>query len=580
MKFVVGSGSCGIAAGANKIYEMIDRAVKLGQIQASVEITGCIGTCYLEPIVDVYDNDQMKRFTNVDKDGLEEILNQAKANTLFESGEEDASQAQLKQQHRIVLRNCGVINPEKIEDYIEQGGYGAIQKCYKEMTPEKVIEEIKIAGLRGRGGAGFPTWFKWNAALNSQGKPKYLVCNADEGDPGAFMDRSVLEGDPHSLIEGMMIAGYAIGSTKGIVYVRAEYPLAIVRLTKAIAQAKERNILGKNIFGIKGCDFDISIKAGAGAFVCGEETALIASLEGERGMPRLKPPFPAQKGYNDLPTNINNVETLANVPWILSQGGDAFAALGTEKSKGTKVFALTGKIKNGGLVEVPMGMSLREVIYDIGGGIVGDKAFKAVQLGGPSGGCVPASLLDTPVEYEAITQTGAIVGSGGMVVMDETTCMVSMAKFFLNFTCNESCGKCTYCRIGTRRMLEILERITKGEGKMSDLDLLEELSLKIKEGALCGLGQTAPNPVLTTLKYFREEFEAHINGHCDAHVCKDLVTYEILSETCVGCTLCAKVCPTTAITGTVKKAHVIDQSKCIKCGMCMETCRFKAITRS
>ncbi len=582
MRFVIGFGSCGIAAGADKVYDLFSQHIEAGTVKGSVEITGCIGTCYLEPIVDVYADGEMKRFVKVDQERLETLLDLAQKETLFsdEALVDTEVAAQLDQQERIVLRNCGVIDPENIDEYIAKGGYKAIEKCLHEMTPESVIEEVKTAGLRGRGGAGFPTWFKWNAALKSPGDRKFMVCNADEGDPGAFMDRSVLEGDPHSLIEGMMIAGFAMGAKKGIVYVRAEYPLAIVRLEKAIEQAKAKNILGKNIFGIKDYDYDLSIKAGAGAFVCGEETALIASLEGERGMPRLKPPFPAQKGYYDYPTNINNVETLANVPWIIDNGGQAFADLGTEKSNGTKVFALTGKVRNGGLVEVPMGMSLREVIYDIGGGIVDDKEFKAVQLGGPSGGCIPSELLDTPVEYEAINQTGAIVGSGGMVVMDESTCMVEMARFFLEFTCRESCGKCTYCRIGTRRMLEILDRITKGEGVADDIELLEELSGKIKEGSMCGLGQTAPNPVLTTLKYFCHEYEEHVNEKkCRAGACQNLLTYTISEVNCIGCTLCAKICPTQAIAGDLKKPHSIEQDKCIKCGQCLEKCKFNAIVK-
>jgi NADH-quinone oxidoreductase subunit F len=583
MRFVVGSGSCGIAAGADKVYTLLDQEIKQNNLEGTLEITGCIGTCYLEPILEVYsDNNEMKRFTQVTEKSLAEIVEQAKSGTLFsESSAEDLVEAQMGQQDRIVLKNCGVIDPESIDDYIKIGGYTAIEKCLKEQTSEDVIEEIKTAGLRGRGGAGFPTWFKWNAALKSPGTVKYMVCNADEGDPGAFMDRSVLEGDPHSLIEGMMIAGFAIGAKKGIVYVRAEYPLAIVRLEKAIEQAKERNILGKNIFGLEGVDYDLSIKTGAGAFVCGEETALIASLEGERGMPRLKPPFPAEKGYFDYPTNINNVETLANVPWIIRNGGQAFADRGAEKSKGTKVFALTGKIQNGGLVEIPMGMTLREVIFGVGGGIKNGKKFKAVQLGGPSGGCIPEELLDTPVTYEDINKTGAIVGSGGMVVMDEDTCMVEMARFFLDFTCKESCGKCTYCRIGTRRMLEILERITKGHGQEGDIELLEELSVKIKEGAMCGLGQTAPNPVQTTLKYFRHEYEEHINeGKCRAGTCTELISYHILEDKCIGCTVCAKACPVDAISGERKEAHVIDQEACIKCGLCFDKCNFNAIIKS
>ena len=445
------------------------------------------------------------------------------------------------------------------------------------MTPEEVIEEIKISGLAGRGGAGFPTWFKWNAARQSQGETKYLICNADEGDPGAFMDRAVIEGDPHNLIEGMMIAAYAIGACEAVVYVRAEYPLAIRRLENAIKQAREKGYIGKNIMGT---DFscEMRIKAGAGAFVCGEETALIESLEGSRGMPRLKPPFPAQSGYWRKPSNINNVETFANVSWIILNGGSAFSAMGTENSKGTKVFALTGKIKRGGLVEIPMGKTLRDVIYDIGGGIKNGKEFKAVQMGGPSGGCIPAELLDTVIDYKALSATGAIMGSGGMVVMDSDTCMVEMARFFLDFTAKESCGKCVHCRLGTKRMLEILTRITEGNGKEEDIDLLRELCLTVKDGALCGLGQTAPNPVLTTLRYFENEYVEHIKDkHCKAHECTNLLRYEINGENCKGCTLCAKKCPVGAISGTVKNPHIIDMDKCIKCGNCKTVCRFGAV---
>lgn len=576
MKIVIGYGSCGIAAGADKVLEFIKSEVKLQKLSVSIEIAGCVGTCFQEPIVDVYDDHSFNRFVNVDEKLAKEIVDQIANDNLVD--EDITAMTQINKQNRIVLRNCGLINPESIHDYLSQDGYQAIQKCISALTPIEVIETIKTAGLRGRGGAGFPTWFKWHAANQSPGDIKYMVCNADEGDPGAFMDRSVLEGDPHSLIEGMMIAGYAIGASKGIVYVRAEYPLAIERLEKAIQKAKAESMLGQNIFG-SDFSFELSIKAGAGAFVCGEETALIASLEGERGMPRLKPPFPAEKGYFDYPTNINNVETLANVPWIIAKGGDAFSALGSEKSNGTKVFALTGKIKNGGLVEVPMGISLRDVIFDIGGGIKDDRAFKAVQLGGPSGGCIPESLLDTPVDYEAINQTGAIVGSGGMVVMDDSTCMVGMAKFFLDFTCKESCGKCTYCRVGTKRMLEILIRITENKGREGDLELLEELSYKIKEGSLCGLGQTAPNPVLTTLKYFRHEYEEHLQGKCRAGTCLDLVKFTI-ADTCVGCTACTKVCPTGAIVGELKGIHWIDQDKCIKCGQCESKCKFDAISKN
>ena len=581
MRVVVGQGSCGVATGARKTAAELEKQIAAKGLDIPVSVTGCVGTCYLEPIVDVYDdNEELTRYVKVQPDKVEKIVEEHLAGG--KPVEEDAISEEDKQfilkQQRVVLRNCGVINPENIDDYIAVDGYKAIEKVLKEMKPEQVIEEIKISGLRGRGGAGFPTWFKWNAAKASPGNEKYIVCNADEGDPGAFMDRSVLEGDPHSLLEGMIIGGYAMGAIEGIIYCRAEYPLAIKRLEIAMEQAREKGFLGKNIFG-SGWDFDIRIKAGAGAFVCGEETALIASLEGERGMPRLKPPFPAAKGYWQKPTNINNVETFANVPWIIFNGGAAFANFGTEKSPGTKVFALAGKIKKGGLVEVPMGMTIREVIFDIGGGIKNDKEFKAVQMGGPSGGCVPASLVDTPVTYEDITKTGAIVGSGGMIVMDEDTCMVDMARYFLNFTRDESCGKCNYCRIGTKRMLEILERITNGEGKDGDIELLEELAVKIKDGSMCGLGQTAPNPVLTTLRYFRNEYEDHIYNHkCTAKSCKALITYNI-TDACKGCTLCARNCPVDAISGKVKEVHVIDHDKCIKCGKCMDHCKFGAIVK-
>lgn len=578
MKIVVGEGSCGIAAGAARVYAAIDSL--LDKCNAELTVTGCIGMCFLEPIVDIYDGEKLKkRLVRVSPCDAEKII-------AYVNGEENAvdgieisadDRQFLEKQTRIALRHCGIINPEKIEEYTAADGYKALSKVLGEMTPEAVIEEIKISGLAGRGGAGFPTWFKWNAARQSQGERKYLICNADEGDPGAFMDRAVIESDPHNLIEGMLIAAYAIGANEAVVYVRAEYPLAIERLKKAIAQAEEYGYLGENILN-SGFSCKMTIKAGAGAFVCGEETALIESLQGERGMPRLKPPFPAQAGYWYKPSNINNVETFANVSWIMLNGGEAFAAMGTENSKGTKVFALTGKIKKGGLVEIPMGKTLRDVIFDIGGGIKNGGEFKAVQMGGPSGGCIPAELLDTVIDYKALGSTGAIMGSGGMVVMDKTTCMVSMARFFLDFTAKESCGKCVHCRIGTKRMLEILNRIVKGEGKEGDIELLEELCYSIKDGALCGLGQTAPNPVLTTIKYFRNEYEAHINEKkCPAKGCTDLLSYTIEPDKCRGCTLCGKKCPVNAISGEIKSAHTIDNTKCIKCGTCAEVCRFGAV---
>ena len=581
MKVIVGQGSCGVATGAKKTAAQFERLIEEKDLDVKVDITGCVGTCYLEPIVDVYDdNNNMTRYVKVNADKASEIVEKHLVNgeVVTDLALHDEDKLFIEKQQRVVLRHCGLINPEKIEEYIAVGGYAATKKVVTSMTQDEVIEEIKVSGLRGRGGAGFPTWFKWNAAKANKADQKYIVCNADEGDPGAFMDRSVLEGDPHSLIEGMIIGGYAMGARDGVIYVRAEYPLAIHRLEIAMSQAREKGFLGKNIFG-SGFDFDLRIKAGAGAFVCGEETALIASLEGERGMPRLKPPFPAAKGYWQKPTNINNVETYANVAWIIANGGAAFGAMGTDKSKGTKVFALAGKIKKGGLVEVPMGLPLRDVIYGIGGGIKKDKEFKAVQMGGPSGGCIPASLIDTPVDYENINKTGAIVGSGGMIVMDETTCMVDMARYFLDFTRKESCGKCNYCRIGTKRMLEILERITKGEGKDGDIELLEELAYKVKDGAMCGLGQTAPNPVLTTIKYFRNEYEDHIyNKKCTAASCKSLISFNITDD-CRGCTACARKCPVGAISGNKKEKHFIDQDVCIRCGRCEENCKFDAIVR-
>ena len=579
-RIVVGQGSCGLAAGAGAVYSALES--KLGaSAAAELSITGCIGICYLEPIVDVYAEDgTLYRCVQVKPEDAETIVNAVSSHDFYQLkdlviSEEDAGF--LSKQTRIALRHCGIINPDEIDAYTADDGYKALEKVLKTMTPEAVIEEIKVSGLGGRGGAGFPTWFKWNAARQSPGEEKYLICNADEGDPGAFMDRAVIESDPHNLIEGMLIGAYAIGAKEAVVYVRAEYPLAIVRLTNAIKQAEEKGYLGENIMGTN-FSCKMRIKAGAGAFVCGEETALIESLEGSRGMPRLKPPFPAQAGYWYKPSNINNVETFANIAWIINNGGAAFSAMGTENSKGTKVFAVTGKLKRSGLVEIPMGMTLREVIFDIAGGIRDGKEFKAVQMGGPSGGCIPAHLLDTIIDYRALGATGAIMGSGGMVVMDETTCMVGIAKFFLEFTTKESCGKCVHCRIGTKRLSETLERIVSGEGRDGDIELLEELCNSIKDGALCGLGQTAPNPVLTTIRYFRNEYEDHIyNKKCTAKQCPALLTYSINQDTCIGCGLCAKKCPVGAISGELKKPYSIDESKCIRCGACINSCRKGAV---
>ena len=575
MRIAVGQGSCGIAAGAGGVYS------RLKELCDDVHTTGCIGMCFAEPIVDIYDGKALKkRLVKVKADDTERIANAVNSGDLESLNDLEISpedEAFLDGQTRIALRNCGIIDPTSIDEYIAVGGYEAVKKAVCELSPEQVIDIIKVSGLAGRGGAGFPTWFKWNAARQSVSDKKYLICNADEGDPGAFMDRAVIESDPHNLIEGMLIGAYAIGADECVVYVRAEYPLAIVRLEEAIKQAAEKGMLGKNIFG-SNFNCTIRIKAGAGAFVCGEETALIESLEGKRGMPRLKPPFPAQCGYNGLPSNINNVETFANVPWIIKNGGEKFAAMGTQTSKGTKVFALTGKIKRGGLVEIPMGKTLRDVIFGIGGGIRDGKEFKAVQMGGPSGGCIPKELLDTVIDYKALSATGAIMGSGGMVVMDESTCMVGMAKFFLDFTTKESCGKCVHCRLGTKRMLGILTRIVNGEGKEGDSELLEELCYAVKDGALCGLGQTAPNPVLTTLKYFKNEYDAHINDKkCPAKECAELITYSIDSEKCRGCSLCAKKCPVGAISGQLKNPYEINTELCIKCGNCLTACRFGAV---
>jgi NADH:ubiquinone oxidoreductase subunit F (NADH-binding)/(2Fe-2S) ferredoxin/Pyruvate/2-oxoacid:ferredoxin oxidoreductase delta subunit len=551
--------------------------------------TGCFGFCNLGPIMVVYPEGVF--YCRVSEADLREVVQEHfvkgrvvqrllyhEPNSTVKTTEFDEIEF-FKHQKRVALSNCGVIDPEKIEEYIARDGYFALAKVLHEMTPAQVIEEIKKSGLRGRGGGGFPTGMKWEFAAKAPGDQKYVVCNADEGDPGAFMDRSVLEGDPHAVLEAMAIAGYAIGANQGYIYVRAEYPIAVERLTKAIEQARKLGLLGKNIFGM-GFDFDIGLRLGAGAFVCGEETALLTSVEGRRGEPRPRPPFPANKGLWEKPTIINNVETFANIPRIIRYGADWFASMGTEKSKGTKVFALAGKIKNTGLIEVPMGTTLRTIVYDIGGGILNDKEFKAVQIGGPSGGCIPAALLDTPIDYDNLIAAGAMMGSGGLIVMDNDTCMVDIARFFLEFTQDESCGKCPPCRIGTKRMLEILTRITEGKGKPEDIDNLEALAKTIKSSALCALGQTSPNPILSTLKYFRDEYEAHIHDKkCPAGVCQALLSYTIIEDKCRGCGLCARNCPVNAISGKVKEPYVIDGEKCIKCGACMEKCKFGAIER-
>jgi len=579
----VGLASCGIAAGGKKVYDTLKASLNdHGLKNVELRRTGCMGMCYSEVLVEVFPPQGRRVFyRNVTPEQVQRIVEEhliggkPVSEWVMPADEIDNL---LSKQRRIVLRNCGIIDPESIDDYLGAGGYKALEKVLHSMSPPEVIDEVTRSGLRGRGGAGFPTGVKWGFARKSPGSQKYVICNADEGDPGAFMDRSVLESDPHSVIEGMLIAGYAIGASEGYIYVRAEYPLAVKRLEIALAQARERGFIGEGILG-SDFDFNISIRQGAGAFVCGEETALMMSIEGRRGMPNFRPPFPAESGLWGKPTNINNVETLANVSWIILNGANAFNAHGTEKSKGTKVFALAGKIARGGLIEVPMGISLKEIVFDIGGGTSKGLDFKAVQIGGPSGGVIPASLAETPVDYESITQTGAIMGSGGLIVMDESACMVDVAKFFLNFTQDESCGKCTFCRIGTLRMLEVLDRISKGEGKEEDIEHLEELAQGVKKASLCGLGQTAPNPVLTTLKYFRGEYEAHINEkRCPAKKCQALITYEIIPEKCPGCGLCAKYCPSDAISGEKKKPYLIDSEKCIRCGLCMSVCRLGAIS--
>lgn len=582
----VGLGSCGVAAGAQKIYTQLENYLSEHPKQFVLEKTNCIGMCFCEPLVHIEEDGNSYIYGKVTEVSLSKIIdNHILNHQVYPEGlvYSDAIQAvennYINSQEKWALRNCGIINPEVIEEYEARGGYKSILKV-KDWSSEQIIDEILKSGLRGRGGGGFPTGIKWQLASKQNSATKYVVCNADEGDPGAFMDRSILEGDPHGVLEGMVIAGRAIGANYGVVYCRAEYPLAIKRLKIAIEQAKIRNYLGKNIFGIEGFDFEVYIKEGAGAFVCGEETALLASIEGKRGMPNKRPPFPAEKGLWGYPTIINNVETLVNIPAIIFSGAEVYASIGTTNAKGTKVFAVTGKIKKSGLVEVPMGTPISTLIYDICGGAPNGEQIKAVQLGGPSGGCIPSHLLDTIIDYNAIIETGAIMGSGGMVVMDETTCMVDVAKFFLTFTQSESCGKCTFCRVGTLRMLEILERITQGDGVIEDLDLLEDLAKEIKNNSLCGLGQSAPNPVLSTLKYFRAEYLDHIvDKKCPAFKCAALIHYEVNADKCVGCTLCLKACPTNAIDGALRRIHFIRQEDCIQCGVCFEKCKVGAIKR-
>lgn len=578
----VGLATCGIAAGAAKTYDALKAALRGSGIV--LQKTGCLGMCYNEPLVEVRSpaGDSFL-YGNVNPENVEAIVHQhviggaPVSELLVSSSKLPTEEGQFfTRQHRMLLEHCGRIDPENIDSYLQAGGYLSLKKALTEMTPDEVIEQIRLSGLRGRGGAGFPTHLKWSLTRKAQGRQKYIVCNADEGDPGAFMDRSILESNPHVVLEGMLLAGYAIGASVGYIYIRAEYPLAIRNLRLAIAQAREHCLLGSSIMA-SGFSFDLHIREGAGAFVCGEETALLMSVEGKRGMPRFRPPFPAESGLFGCPTAINNVETLANIPCILARGAEAFNSLGTAESKGTKVFALAGKVKRGGLVEIPMGMTVNEIVFDIGGGISSGKAFKAVQTGGPSGGCIPASLGDTPVDYESLKAIGAIMGSGGLLIMDEDTCMVDVAKFFLTFTREESCGKCTFCRSGTQQMLTVLERITAGEGCEGDIDLLVSLGESIKAGSLCGLGQTAPNPVLTTIRYFRHEYEAHVRDKsCPAGQCKALLHYKI-SNDCKGCGLCVKQCPTGAIAGAKREPHQINQGLCVRCGLCLPSCKFDSI---
>ena len=591
----VGTATCGRSAGSLNVARQLREELALSNVDGQVMEVGCIGLCYAEPVVTItkagrpsvcYGHLTPERVPElidgylVHDDPLPKLALGTAGEGRIDGIPALSETPVLKLQVRRVLRNCGLIDPTKIDHYLATGGYGGIMRAFQ-MSRKDIVAELKAAGLKGRGGAGFPTWMKWQFCIDAPGDQKFVICNADEGDPGAFMNRSLLEGDPHSVLEGMLIAGYTIGANTGYIYCRAEYPLALERLRQAIRQMEAYGLLGSDIHG-SGFSFHIEIKQGAGAFVCGEETALIASIEGKRGMPNPRPPFPAVSGLFKKPTIINNVETLANVAMILQNGSAWFAQYGTEKIKGTKTFALVGKVKRTGLIEVPLGITLRDVVFTIGDGILGDKEFKAVQTGGPSGGCLPTALLDSPVDYESLTAAGSIMGSGGMVVMDQNTCMVDVARYFLDFTRKESCGKCVPCRLGTKQMLDILEDITQGRGKLSDIDLLSELALSVKKGSLCGLGQTAPNPVLTTIRYFRNEYEAHVNDRrCPSLVCKALIHYEIITEKCKACGLCRKACPTDAIRGEKKVPHVIDQSKCIKCGACLEACpdKFSAVER-
>jgi len=574
----VGLATCGIAAGAERIFERLRSEAETRGLDVVVKPVGCVGMCYNEPLVEVVDREGGNTFyRRVDEQAVIRIVDEHLVGGAPVDELAVGDNRFFQHQVRIVLENCGVIDPESIDEYRASDGYAALRRALTEMSPEEVIEEIGSSGLRGRGGGGFPTGKKWALAAAESASIKYMICNADEGDPGAFMDRSVLEGDPHRVLEGMAIASYAIGASRGYVYIRAEYPLAIHRLKKAIADAHQAGLLGERLFD-SSFSFHVAIKAGAGAFVCGEETALIASIEGRRGTPRRRPPYPSESGLRGKPTVINNVETLANVPWILRHGADRFAGYGTEGSKGTKVFALAGKIEHSGLIEIPMGVSIADIVNKIGGGVRDGKRLKAVQMGGPSGGCIPASLVDVPVDYESLKATGVIVGSGGMIVLDEDTCMVDIACYFLDFTQKESCGKCTFCRIGTKRMLEMLDRFRRGEGDPEDIDRLVALGEKVKAHSLCGLGQTAPNPVLTTTRYFRDEYEAHIrDGECPARVCRDLITFRIDAETCRDCKLCVPQCPVDAIAQGRDAYQTIDEGICVRCGRCRDACPFDAI---